>query len=93
MCGLLSLAEASTSLTVPIVAPLIACDFKLSREQATMPVATSSFGISENVSSGRDEFTANFFPCELERLELNAAGLKNFRVPCKPRKRFQATSF
>jgi len=47
LCGLLSLAEASTSLTVPIVAPLIACDFKLSREQATIPVATSSFGILE----------------------------------------------
>ncbi|KAH0952841.1 hypothetical protein HN011_001380 [Eciton burchellii] len=46
LCGLLSLAEASTSLTVPIVAPLIACDFKLSREQATIPVATSSFGMA-----------------------------------------------
>ncbi|EZA57226.1 Synaptic vesicle 2-related protein [Ooceraea biroi] len=46
LCGLLSLAEASTSLTVPIVAPLIACDFKLSREQATVAVATSSFGMA-----------------------------------------------
>lgn len=47
LCGLLSLAEASTSLTVPIVVPLIACDLKLNRDQATMPIATSSFGISK----------------------------------------------
>ncbi|XP_011873769.1 PREDICTED: synaptic vesicle 2-related protein-like isoform X2 [Vollenhovia emeryi] len=46
LCGLLSLAEASTSLTVPTVAPLIACDLKLNRDQATMPIATSSFGMA-----------------------------------------------
>jgi len=45
LCGLLSLAEASTSLTVPIIAPLIACDLKLNRDQAAMPIATSNFGI------------------------------------------------
>lgn len=45
LSGLLSLAEASTSLTVPIVAPLIACDLKLTKDQATMPIAISSFGI------------------------------------------------
>lgn len=45
LCGLVSFAEASTSLTVPIVAPLIECDLKLNKDQATMPVATSSFGI------------------------------------------------
>ncbi|KYN32760.1 Synaptic vesicle glycoprotein 2A, partial [Trachymyrmex septentrionalis] len=45
LCGLLSLAEASTSLTVPIVAPLIACDLKLNRD-AIMPIATSSLGMA-----------------------------------------------
>lgn len=45
LCGLLSLAEASTSLTVPVIAPLLACDFKLNPNQAVMPVATSSLGI------------------------------------------------
>ncbi|XP_072767029.1 synaptic vesicle 2-related protein [Anoplolepis gracilipes] len=46
LCGLVSFAEASTSLTVPIVTPLIECDLKFNRDQATMPVATSSFGMA-----------------------------------------------
>ncbi|XP_014474143.1 PREDICTED: putative niacin/nicotinamide transporter NaiP [Dinoponera quadriceps] len=46
LSGLLSLAEASTSLTVPIVAPFLLCEFKLNKDQATMPVATSSFGMA-----------------------------------------------
>ncbi|XP_018305499.1 synaptic vesicle 2-related protein [Mycetomoellerius zeteki] len=46
LCGLLSLAEASTSLTVPIVAPLIACDLKLNKDNAIMPIATSNFGMA-----------------------------------------------
>ncbi|KAM0727149.1 Synaptic vesicle 2-related protein [Formica fusca] len=46
LCGLVSFAEASTSLTVPIVVPLIECDLKLNRDQAIMPVATSSFGMA-----------------------------------------------
>nr|XP_012221287.1 PREDICTED: synaptic vesicle 2-related protein-like [Linepithema humile] len=46
LCGLISLAEASTSLTVPIVAPIIACDLKLSKDQAIMPIAISSLGMA-----------------------------------------------
>ncbi|XP_029172698.1 putative transporter SVOPL [Nylanderia fulva] len=46
LCGLLSFAEANTSLTIPIVAPLIECDLKLNRDQVALLVATSSFGMA-----------------------------------------------
>ncbi|KAL0104080.1 hypothetical protein PUN28_017049 [Cardiocondyla obscurior] len=46
LCGLLSFAEGNTSLIVPIVAPLIACDLRLDKYQTMMPITTHSLGMA-----------------------------------------------